>query len=193
MVFGNAEERAALIAPVAGLAVQQQDLIHAGAGLALDLAVQLDKGHAPRRGKLRTKRGLAGAAQPDERNALLAALGISQAKGAGQQGVSLVKLHVVQPGQQALSTRERGARRILQQLKNRDVQRPGCSFQRIDGDIALAAFHVGQEPLAQARVCGQLLACHAAPCAPSPDPRAQLAERGPGILVRHDLHDGVVV
>jgi hypothetical protein len=82
VVLGDAEQRAALVAAVAGLPVQQQDLVHAGAGLALDLAVEFDEGHAALGRQLAAQRGLAGAAQADQRDALLAALGVGQAEGA---------------------------------------------------------------------------------------------------------------
>ena len=46
VLLEHALQRAALVAPVARLTVQQEDLVQARAGFALDLAVELDEGHA---------------------------------------------------------------------------------------------------------------------------------------------------
>src|SRR5712691_4183117 len=64
--FEHPFEAAPLVAPVAGLPVEQKNLREAGAGLALDLTVELDKGRAQRAGELRTERRFARAAQSDE-------------------------------------------------------------------------------------------------------------------------------
>ena len=108
----------------------------------------------------------------------------AQAEGAAQQRIGLVQLGVVEPAQQALHPGQRRARRVLQQFQNGDVQRAGGGFQRVDRDIALAAFDVGQETLAQAGIGRQRLACHAAAGAPGTHPRAQLGEGGFGFDVQ---------
>src|SRR5436190_2074951 len=68
--FEHPLEAAPLVAPVAGLPVKEKDLRETGARIALDLAVELDKGRAQRLGELRTERGLARTAQSDERDPL---------------------------------------------------------------------------------------------------------------------------
>src|SRR5436189_6221243 len=70
VLFEHPLEAAPLVAPVAGLPVKEKDLRETGARLALDLAVELDKGGAQRLGELRTERGLARTAQSDERDPL---------------------------------------------------------------------------------------------------------------------------
>src|SRR5260221_10859074 len=64
--FQHSFQAAPLVAPVAGLPIEQKYLREAGARLALDLAVELDKTRAQRAGELRAERGFARAAQPDE-------------------------------------------------------------------------------------------------------------------------------
>ena len=186
--LGDAHQRAALVAPVAGLAVQQQDLVHAGAGLALDLPVQLDERHAAPGGELGPERRLAGAAQTDQGDALLAPLAVAQAEAGGQQRMGLLELGVVQPPQQILHAGQRRARRVLQQLEDGDVQGPGGGFQRVDRHVALAAFHVGQEALGQVGIGGQLLARHAPPRPPRAHPRAQLDQGGFGFVFSDGGH-----
>ena len=68
--FEHPFEAAPLVAAVAGLPVEQKDLREAGARVALDLAVELDEGHAQSAGELRTERGFARTAQSDERDPL---------------------------------------------------------------------------------------------------------------------------
>src|SRR5881409_1008678 len=68
--FEHPLEAAPLVAPVASLPVKEKDLRETGSGLALDLAVELDKGRAQRLGELCTERGLARTAQSDERDPL---------------------------------------------------------------------------------------------------------------------------
>src|SRR5206468_6578716 len=63
-------EATALVAPVTGLPVEQEDLRQARTRFALDLAVELDKGHGQRLGESRPEGGLARAAQSDERDPL---------------------------------------------------------------------------------------------------------------------------
>jgi len=62
-------ERAALVAAVGGEAVQRMNFGHAASGNTLDFAIQLDKGHAELIGEQLSERGLAGAAQSDQRDA----------------------------------------------------------------------------------------------------------------------------
>src|SRR5205809_4882560 len=57
--FEHLLEAAPLVAPVAGLPVKEKDLRETGARIALDLAVELDKGRAQRLRELRTVLGLA--------------------------------------------------------------------------------------------------------------------------------------
>ena len=66
----QALEAPALDAPISRLAVEQEDLGQADARLALDLAVELDERLAQFGGERASERGLAGAAQADERDAL---------------------------------------------------------------------------------------------------------------------------
>jgi len=181
MLLGNAEQRTPLVAAVAGLSMEQQDFVHAGAGLALGLAVQLDEGYAALHRQLRTQRGLAGAAQANQRNALLTALRTAQAVGGSNQRIDLVELRIVEPHQQALHPCQRRARRILQQFDQRQVQCAGCRFQGIDGYITFAGFHIRQKALAQARIGRQLLACHAPARAPGPHALAQLGQGPTGL------------
>ena len=60
----------------------------------------------------------------------------------------LFQLGVVEPGQQVVHPGQGRTRRVVQQLEDGDVQRAGGSFERIDRNVALAAFDVGQEALA---------------------------------------------
>ena len=113
----------------------------------------------------------------DQRDALFPALLVAQAEAARQQRIGLVELGIVQARQQALHPAHRRARRVLQQLEDRDVERAGCGFQRVDGDIALAAFHVRQEALGQARV-RRRAACASCLAAPARHARAHPARPG---------------
>jgi hypothetical protein len=176
------------VAAVAGLAVQQQDLVHAGAGLALDLAVQLHEGHAAPLGQLRAQCRLAGAAQAHQGDALLSALRVGQSEGGAQQRMGPVQLRVVQPGEQAQQARERRERRVLQQVQQGDVQGAGRGLERVDRHIALASLHIRQEALGQARVGRQLPARHAPAGSPGAHARPQVGDRGTGFGVHHGLH-----
>ena len=138
VVFGNPQQRAPLVTAVTALPVQQQNFVHAGARFAFNFAVQLNKGHTARRGQLRPQRRFTSAAQADQRDAPLASPRISEPEGTSQHFTRLVELRIIQIRQQPLNPGQRRARCILQQFEDRNVQRAGNAFQRIDRHIALA-------------------------------------------------------
>src|SRR2546430_6348356 len=157
--FQRSLEAAPLIAPIAGLPVKEKDLRETGACLALDLAVELDKGRAQRLGELGAERGFARAAQPDERDPLHA----------------LVACAAVIADQLRTHRGERLPRQTLQELRREsqlhDVARvlskeldegedeSGCDLaQQHDRNAALSAFELREVALRHPRITGKQLA-----------------------------------
>src|SRR6476661_7614036 len=84
------------------------------------------------------------AAQSDQRDPLLASLRVGETERAGEQRMRCVELRLVEPGEQVVQAGQRGPGRVLQQFEDGDVQRARRGLERIDRDIALAGFDIGQ-------------------------------------------------
>src|SRR6185312_328254 len=89
MALDHRLERAALIAAKGGLAIEVEDRGKPGAGLALDLAVEFDEGHVEALGERVAERRFAGAAQPDERDAVAPLARHRGAEGIGEEAARL--------------------------------------------------------------------------------------------------------
>ncbi len=160
----HALERAALVAAVARLAVQQEDLVQAGAGLGLDFVVELDEWHAEAPREPAAQGGLAGAAQPDERDAILA-VAVLRAELAHQPLADIRELGRGQALEKLLDQREldRLAVFLADQVVDRQVQRVRDLAQEQYRDVAAPRLELGEVALRDAGVASEEFAGHAAP------------------------------
>ena len=163
MLVKDLFQAAPLIAPVAGLSIQQKDFRQAGAGLALDLAVELDEGHAELFGEPRAQRGLAGAAQSDQGDAALGG-GARWPEALAQQPARLGEVGGRQPLELVDGKGEIDGPlgRVADQRGGLDAERLGELAQHQQRGIAGAALELGQVALRDARRLGQRLPRHAA-------------------------------
>ena len=160
--FDDALEAAALDAPVARLPVEQEHLGQADAGLALDLAVELDERAAAVLRERRAERRLAGAAQADERDALLARR-FFVAEVAHQAEHDVLEPMLGQALEEAADQPLLdGALAAVEQLGHGNAERARDAAQQQDRRVAFAGLELGEVALRHVRVLRQDLARHAA-------------------------------
>ena len=158
----DAFEAAALDAAVARLPVEEEDLGQADAGLALDLAVELDEGAAAVFRERRAERRLAGAAQADERDPLLAR-GLFVAEVAHQAEHDVLEAMLGQALEEAADQPllDRALLRV-EELRHRNAERARNAAQQQDRRVAFAGFELGEIALRHVRVLRQDLPRHPA-------------------------------
>ncbi|MGY4367286.1 hypothetical protein ACVW1A_003351 [Bradyrhizobium sp. LB1.3] len=136
-------QRRLLHAAKAFLAVERDDLGHREAVLLLDLLVELDKAPADLLRQHPAERGLAGAAQADQRDAAERRAPRRRCAAAGEQILGLRDLRRRRLAQEiAKHLPVRGRIPRGKQIFQMRAHRVGDAAQQHDGDVALAALEL---------------------------------------------------
>src|SRR4030095_11787896 len=129
---------------IAGLPVEQENLRQAHGGFAFDLAVELHEGRAVVLRERRAERAFAGAAQPDQRDALLARrLLVAEFAQQSRDDVmeTVFRQSVEETPDQSLLGR---ARTRLDELGHRQAECACDAAQKQHRRVALSRFELGE-------------------------------------------------
>ncbi len=157
------------------------DLGDAAAGDAGDLAVQFDEGAPERVGEHPSERGLAGAAQADQGDALHAIDRIAvRAEQSGQMQSRAPQVGFVTAIEHVADQQPFGRRRgdIPQKRGQRTLERQRDLLQDEDGCVARARFEIGEMSLGDPSAHGERPAGQPAAGADRPDALGEDAEEG---------------
>lgn len=163
------------------------DLVGPAAGNALDLLVQIHLRPGEARGEPLGERGLARAAQADQRDAVQAVVArLGFAEQLRERDARRFELRGRSAVQQVADQQPVGrvGGLVAQQLGQRAVERQGDLAQDQDRRVAMPGFEVGEVALGDIRGLRQHLARHAAPRAQPPHALAEGLLQGVGHLGR---------
>ena len=164
MLGDHAFEAGALVTAERGEPGQLDQVVHRGAVVLLDHAVELDEGHAELFGQHPAERRLAGAAQADERDAPRPVGGATRRNAAFDQfgkRSQFGRRHAQQEVEDAVELR-RGRAAARQQFEHGHVERLGDPPEHDGGGIALPALDLREVALRGAGILRQLPPRHAA-------------------------------
>ena len=179
-------ERRALVPAKHLLAEQLEQLAERDAALLLDLAVELDEGHAKARRERAAERRFAGPAQADQRHAMSAHVARCAGKSRQQQIARRGEIDGSEPVEELPEqARIHGAvGPFVDQFGERHADRVGDAAQQQNRKIALAGFELRQIALGDFRMLGEQLARHSAAAAHHAHPGADAIEKRRQILGR---------